>query len=440
MIENTTSAPELNNLDRDLSATAEHHLAEVLSSDAFRMSERSRRFLTHVVRESLAGRSENLKERVIGEQVFSRAADYDTGQDSIVRVKANEVRRRLSQFYEHHHPESPVRFEMSAGSYAVRIQRHRSAPLAAVVEPLTGGPVFVQAESSSSAPLLPAPSEPWSWTRVTWVAGLAILVSAAVLVPHFWSPFAVSSATRFWAPFLQGSSPLLVCVPAPDVYRIYGTRAGELVHAFKPRSPEDAAARGPVNVSLRDAKVVPEPGLFVGIGDAHVISTLSSIAAAKGKPFVWRASSLTTFADISSHPSVVIGAETNPWHKDLRKGSRYTIARFEGRNSVVDEKDQQALCVKPATWEPASNYDCGVLTRLPNGFASSTSQPLLLVGGLDHLGTYALGDLISNSKFLEAALARAPAGWESRNLEIVVRVERLGNGGSPPQTLAVNVW
>jgi hypothetical protein len=96
--------------------------------------------------------------------------------------------------------------------------------------------------------------------------------------------------------------------------------------------------------------------------------------------------------------------------------------------------------VKPSTWEPASSYDCGVLTRLPSGFVASDSQPLLLVGGLDHLGTYALGDLISNARFLESALANAPAGWETKNLEMVVRVERLGNGGSPPQVVAVNVW
>jgi hypothetical protein len=327
---------------------------------------------------------------------------------------------------------------MAAGSYAVRV--HHLHP-GIGDEPVVPAQLPIASVQPLVVETLPPPvEESGFWIRTAWIAGLAILVTAAVLVPHFWSPFGATAKDRFWAPFLQGSNPLLVCVPAPDVYRIYGSKAGELVQAFRPRSPEESAAAGPVSVSLRDAKIVPEPGLFVGIGDAHVISTVSSIAAAKAKPFVWRASSLTTFADLSSHPSVVIGAETNPWHRDLRKGSRYTIVRFEGRNSVVDEKEGKALCVKPSTWEPASSYDCGVLTRLPSGFVASDSQPLLLVGGLDHLGTYALGDLISNARFLESALANAPAGWETKNLEMVVRVERLGNGGSPPQVVAVNVW
>ena len=75
------------------------HLAEILGSASFRTSARSQQFLQYVVNESLAGRGESLKERVVGERVFGRDPAYDTGQDSIVRVKANEVRRRLAQFY-----------------------------------------------------------------------------------------------------------------------------------------------------------------------------------------------------------------------------------------------------------------------------------------------------------------------------------------------------
>jgi hypothetical protein len=104
---------------------AEHvreHLSEILASASFRTSARSQQFLQYVVDETLAGRSESLKERVVGERVFGRDPAYDTGQDSIVRVKANEVRRRLAQYYEQH-PHAPVRIEMVSGSYGVTIRR-----------------------------------------------------------------------------------------------------------------------------------------------------------------------------------------------------------------------------------------------------------------------------------------------------------------------------
>ncbi len=60
------------------------HLEDILASPAFCTSQRSSQFLRYVVESALAGEKDRLKERVIGEQIFGRRADYDTGQDSIV--------------------------------------------------------------------------------------------------------------------------------------------------------------------------------------------------------------------------------------------------------------------------------------------------------------------------------------------------------------------
>ena len=92
------------------------HLENVLASPAFCSSARSSQFLRYVVESALSGEKEALKERVIGERVFGRAAGYDTGQDSIVRVKASEVRRRLAQYYDHSTGET-LRIELPIGCY-----------------------------------------------------------------------------------------------------------------------------------------------------------------------------------------------------------------------------------------------------------------------------------------------------------------------------------
>lgn len=73
------------------------HLATVLRSNAFRASPRCQEFLSHVVELALAGKRDELKERLIGVHLFGRDVAYDTGEDPIVRVKANEVRKRLAQ-------------------------------------------------------------------------------------------------------------------------------------------------------------------------------------------------------------------------------------------------------------------------------------------------------------------------------------------------------
>ena len=94
------------------------HLERVLSSKVFAGAQRSQEFLRLILEHALAGRTDNLKERMIGAEMFGRAVDYDTANDAVVRVKANEVRRRLAQYYaEAGTEQDPVRIELPTGTY-----------------------------------------------------------------------------------------------------------------------------------------------------------------------------------------------------------------------------------------------------------------------------------------------------------------------------------
>jgi TolB-like protein len=74
-------------------------LEHILSSPAFDASERNRRFLRHVVEETLAGRGDRIKAYSIATSVFGRDADFDPLQDSIVRIEAARLRRAIERFY-----------------------------------------------------------------------------------------------------------------------------------------------------------------------------------------------------------------------------------------------------------------------------------------------------------------------------------------------------
>jgi hypothetical protein len=93
------------------------HLRGVLCSQAFDGSKRAQSFLKLVVERAIAGRHEELRERVIGAEMFGRPIDYDTANDAVVRVKASEVRKKLAQYYRELHEEPPVRIELPSGSY-----------------------------------------------------------------------------------------------------------------------------------------------------------------------------------------------------------------------------------------------------------------------------------------------------------------------------------
>ena len=68
----------------------------VCESRFFRSSPKSCEFLRHIVHRTLEGNTSELKERLIGMSLFGRVATYDTGSDATVRVRANDVRKRLA--------------------------------------------------------------------------------------------------------------------------------------------------------------------------------------------------------------------------------------------------------------------------------------------------------------------------------------------------------
>jgi len=94
-----------------------NELEAIVSSSAFVGSKRGQEFLRLVVNHALAGRIDSLRERMIGVEMFGRKVDYDTSNDSVVRVRASEVRRRLNEYYSGLHSRPPVRLDLPPGSY-----------------------------------------------------------------------------------------------------------------------------------------------------------------------------------------------------------------------------------------------------------------------------------------------------------------------------------
>src|SRR5580698_10534847 len=96
------------------------HLKDVTESHAFAGSKRTQDFLQLIVEHALEGEVDSLRERMIGAEMFGRPINYDTGSDSVVRVKATEVRKRLAQYYLETDEKTNVRIELHSGSYMPR--------------------------------------------------------------------------------------------------------------------------------------------------------------------------------------------------------------------------------------------------------------------------------------------------------------------------------
>ncbi len=94
-------------------------LNRLLDSAPFRNSKRCSEFLKYIVEQTLGGAVGTLKERSIGVELFQLPPDFDTGQHAIVRVTANEVRKRLAQHYlADGNSSHQVRIDLPPGSYS----------------------------------------------------------------------------------------------------------------------------------------------------------------------------------------------------------------------------------------------------------------------------------------------------------------------------------
>lgn len=111
-------------------------LNRLLDSDAFRTSKRCKEFLAYIVEHTLKGPSGTLKERAIGVDLFQLPHDFDTGQHTIVRVTASEVRKKLAQHYVAENGSyHQVRIELPPGSYSAEFRWEIPAPEAHVPAP-----------------------------------------------------------------------------------------------------------------------------------------------------------------------------------------------------------------------------------------------------------------------------------------------------------------
>jgi len=393
------------------------HLENVLASPAFCSSARSSQFLRYVVESALSGEKEALKERVIGERVFGRAAGYDTGQDSIVRVKASEVRRRLAQYYDHSTGET-LRIQLPTGCYT----------------PWFHGVTNVPAASEVLKPVEQArPTSRLSAWRL-WLAALAaaVLLAAILGARNFrQTPFGL-----FWAPFFEGTRVPVLCLPTPERFRIAGAGKSYLLDKFHPRPPGEKIADLALD-RLQGIEIIPDTGLALSLGDAHTMALLYSFAAAKGQPPQMRTGDATTFTELREGPVVLIGGFTNRWSLDLMKDARFAFAMEGTRYGIRDNSTGEFVCRKPLSWEPRSTEDCGIITRLRD---SKTGYPLLIAAGLDQYGTMEAGDLLTRPALLERALQNAPAGWENKNLQILYRVEIVGDNAATPKIAGTYVW
>jgi serine/threonine-protein kinase len=104
------------------------HLERILASPTFQQGDRLKRFLKFIVVEAVAGRRHELKEYVIGVEVFGKEETFDPRTDPIVRVQARRLRAKLVRYYRDEGRADETVIELPKGGYAP-VFKHRDTPV-----------------------------------------------------------------------------------------------------------------------------------------------------------------------------------------------------------------------------------------------------------------------------------------------------------------------
>jgi hypothetical protein len=165
-----------------------NEVESVLHSGLFDKAARLERFFRYVCDQHFAGRAEHIKEYSIALEALGRPATFDPKKDSIVRVEAHRLRKRLDQFYREDGASHPVHVVIPNGQYrpvfvAKEIIEERPLKAASdltVMDPVVMVQTSAEAEKEAmeliESPLPPNPSRIRNFIIAAAVALLAVAI------------------------------------------------------------------------------------------------------------------------------------------------------------------------------------------------------------------------------------------------------------------------
>jgi hypothetical protein len=421
-----TYLAEQDSLSEDRKAAVLAELARILESHSFRGSRRCCRFLEYAVHQVLkGGAQEGLKERTIGIEALQRPPDYDTGEDAIVRVTANEVRKRLAQYYQEAGTAPDPMIALPPGSYAT---------------------VFHWQVPATPAPPLgadePKPEHP-NRRLIELVVLALVVVSAAVY--GIWprampsnpksapAAHAISSADPLWSKLFSAGQKTNIVV-SDAVYREIQYFLGRDV------SLSEYLAPGYPNSLLASAKPEAREAIaFLGrqqttsIGSATLGSRLLTFGIRMGGNPVIRYPHHINAREFNTDNFILLGSRLSvPWEELFEPSLNFPLAkdavtqRFYLLNRAPKAGEQ-------ADYRESDNQEetYADIALRPNLAGTGT---VLILNGIDMVAAEAAGEFaISGS--LSARLASKSSG-HNRPQEILIRVRAIAGAASKIEVVA----
>lgn len=408
-----------NELER---GAVQQQVEHLLASPLFHSSKRYPQFLRFVVARALEGQTDQLKERILGVEIFDRPPDYDTNRDPIVRVTAAEIRKRIEQYYQDPKHGQEIRLFLTAGSYAPQFS-WPGHPNGFPEARADAGGNHLEAPEQVAAAGLPAAEHAKSKSHFVITkkfAAVSALLLVAIASGIGWEISRPSIVQKFWEPFIKSPEPVLFCIADQNGYSTIRLR--------------DAADPG------RET-TLPDSMVTVIIDDVSPLINVAGMLRTYGKTYRVLGESTTNLTDLRRGPSVFIGAFDNSWTLRVTGPLRFHFMNDPSltRVWIEDRENPQnsEWVLNHAEQRNDSYKDYAIVARF---LEPNTDQFAVVAAGIGRGGTVAAGEFLVDGRRMDEMLSHAPRDWAKKNIEVVLETQVIQGRSGPPRVSAVHVW
>jgi hypothetical protein len=400
-------------------------LRRVAASAQFQRATRLRDFLTYVAEKSLADPAAEIHESEIAEHVFGR--EPGSTDDTIVRVHATQLRRRLELYFNGPGAGEPIIIEIPKRNYAACFKPRSVEP---APEPGPSAPVG----SGARPPQLP---------RV--LAGAVVVLACLVIALVFWSVrlrrqlLAAHTPTpevaAFWSSLIepQRSTDIVVADSGLSLFSS-AVRRGTDVAQYANGAHWNYAGQFAKDPPLHELLKSLSDRRYTSYADAILVGAIAdAYGLHRGRTRILFARDFQARSVATDHLVLLGSARSNPWvslfERDLNFRSVYDESQgpyFENRRPRPGE---------PAVFRPVSSEG-----KMPESycrivFTSHNEGPghVLSIAGTEMEGTEAGGTFLTREDSLRELrrMLRVPDGAEYPFFEVLLRTSRLG--GTAPE-------
>ena len=405
-------------------------VARLLANPQFARSARLRDFLQYVAEQGIANPDTPIREPEIAERIFGRCVTQ-RNDDSIVRVHASQLRKRLEQYFENDGAGEELVIEIPKGNYTpVFKRRDVEAP---------------PNQSVIGVPALASRVRPW------WMIVTLTLLSVVVMLLG-WDDLRVRGKalpspgpyqTRFWAELLDSPTPCNV-VLADSAFGYLGdlSHIGISVDQYANRDYRTMIDAVPSQGGLREWAFMLIHRRVSSMGDFNIARKLAFLAGNRADRLQFVLARDFLASRLNTENVVLIGGKrSNPW-AELLEGQLNFQYDFESSPPETLIRN-----VKPRVGElPVYRVDESIGRKIPGGYSIVARLPKIngkgkavLIAGTESEGTEAGGEFVLN----EASLAQlhqalgAHPGEPFPDFEVLLSTTRVG--GSSPETRVIGL-